>query len=69
MEIKSIKMASSIDDEARTLAKRMSETGEKLLPLDFGDGDSMFVASDINLIRALDVVEVDGVMYFVGFKK
>ena len=69
MEIKSIKMASPVEDEARTLAKRMNETGEKVLPLAFGDGDSMFVASDINLIRGLDVVEVDGVMYFVGFKK
>ena len=69
MEIKSIKMASSIEDEARTLAKRMSETGEKLLPLSFGDGNAMFVASDSNLIRAIDVAEVDGVMYFIGFKK
>ena len=57
------------DDETITLAKQMAKTGEKLLPLAFGDGDSMFVASDINLIRALSAVEVDGVMYFVGFKK
>lgn len=64
-----LKIAASVDNEARTLAKRMSETGEKVLPLAFGDGDSMFVASDIDLIRALDVVEVGGVMYFVGFKK
>ena len=64
-----IKMASSIDNEARTLAKKMRATGEKLLPLAFGDGNSMFVTSDVELIRAIDVVEVDDVMYFIGFKK
>ncbi len=47
----------------------MSETGEKISPMAFGDGNSMFVASDSNLIRVIDVVEVDDVMYFVGFKK
>ena len=64
-----LKMASTIDDEARTLATKMRETGENLLPLSFGDGNAMFVASDSNLIRAIDVAEVDGVMYFIGFKK
>ena len=64
-----LKTASSIDNEARTLAKKMRETGEKILPLAFGDGDSMFVATDRELIRALDVVEVDDVMYYIGFKK
>ena len=64
-----LKTASSIDNEARTLAKKMRETGEKILPMVFGDGNSMFVASDSNLIRAIDVVTVDDVVYFVGFKK
>ena len=64
-----LKTASSIDNEARILAKRMSETGEKILPMAFGDGNSMFVASDSNLIRAIDVVTVDDMVYFVGFKK
>jgi|GEM_PF-5041826 len=57
------------DNEAITLAKQMAKTGEKLLPLAFGDGDSMFIASESDLIRALDAVVVDDVMYFIGFKK
>ncbi len=47
----------------------MSETGEKILPMAFGGGNTMFVTSDSNLIRAINVLEVDGVMYFIGFKK
>ena len=64
-----IKMASWINEEATVLARQMAETGEKLLPLSFGSGDSMFITSDTNLIRAIHAVEVDGVVYLVGFKK
>ncbi len=63
------KTASSTIENAKTEIARMQETGEKIRPIPFGeDEDSLFVTSDKTLIRAYDVVEVDDVMYYIGFK-
>lgn len=64
-----LKAAMTRREEALQKVAMMKETGEKISALSFGDGDSMFISSDENLIRGIDVVEVDGEFYFIGFKK
>ena len=61
--------ASSTIENAKAEISKMKETGEIIRPIPFGeDEDSLFVTSDKTLIRAYDVVEVDGIMYYIGFK-
>jgi hypothetical protein len=62
------KNASSIIENANKEISKMKETGEIIRPIPFGKKDSLFGTSDETLIRAYDVVEVDGIMYYIGFK-
>jgi len=58
--------------DAKKEIEIMNKTGENIRPIPFGHNNStntLFVSSDRNLILAFDVVEVDGIMYFIGFKE
>ena len=61
-----LRTASSMIENAKKEIETMKETGEIIRPIPFGEEDSLFVTSDDTLIRAYDVVEVNGVMYFIG---
>ena len=62
--------ASKKIEDAKKEIEIMKKTGEKVRPLPFGDdNDTLFVSSDINLLLGFDVVEVDGTMYYIGFKR
>jgi len=64
------KTSSNRVKDAKKEIEIMKKTGEKIRPIPFGkSNDTLFVSSDRNLILAFDVVEVDGMMYFIGFKE
>ncbi len=52
----------------------MKETGEKIRTLpwatyDKEEDNTLFVSSDPKLLRFFDYIIVDGMMYYIGFKK
>lgn len=56
--------------DAKKEIEIMKKTGEKIRPLPFGEeNDTLFVSADKDLLSAFDVVEVDDIIYFIGFKK
>ncbi len=64
------KTASKRIEDAKREIEIMKRTGEKIRPLPFGvENDTIFVSPDRNLLLGFDVVEVDDIIYFIGFKK
>lgn len=59
----------SMIGHAKAQISIMKKTGEKIRPLPFAKGNSVFITSDMDLVRAYDVVEVEGDMYYLGYKK
>ena len=64
-----LKVPKSTREEAIDAVKSMLRENKEVFPLPFGDGNSMFVSSKKDAIRAIDAIEVDGKVYLIGFKK
>ena len=64
------KSPSSRIEDAKKEIEIMKKTGEKIRPIPFGEkNDTLFISADGSLLLGFDVVEVDGVFYFIGLKK
>ena len=62
--------ASNRIEDAKKEIEIMKKTGEKIRPIPFGEkNDTLFVSADGSLLLGFDVVEVDGVLYFIGLKR
>ena len=62
--------ASNRIEDAKKEIEIMKKTGEEIRPIPFGEkNDTLFVSADGSLLLGFDVVEVDGVLYFIGLKR
>ncbi len=57
--------------EAQKTAKKLLSSDKKILPIrKWGDGETLFVSQDDELVSSVDVfVTDDGLQFFIGTKK
>ncbi len=61
-------MASTMRDKATVAVRAMIEAGEEICSIPIGESDGKtWISADRNRVTAIDAMEIDGRMHFLGF--